>query len=74
MQDPSDEIADWPDDAALAQLAELLGVPLPEAHREGVRVHLEAALAMARLVYAVPLADEALVPATVFRADPEESS
>ena len=66
MHEDADSMTGWPDDEALRQLAALLDVPLPDEQLGSVRAHLEAALTMARLVYAVPLADEALVPATTF--------
>jgi hypothetical protein len=62
-----------PSDEALCQLAALLDVPLPEERIDSVRAQLEAALVMARLVYAVPLADESLVPAPTFLPDDADS-
>ncbi|MEM1112525.1 MAG: DUF4089 domain-containing protein [Pseudomonadota bacterium] len=71
MAKPPEDSPSWPGDEELEQFARLIGVPLPEEHRDGVRVHLEAALAMAKLVYAVPLPDDELAPAPVFAASLE---
>jgi hypothetical protein len=67
---PSDRSTPPPDDAALDAYIDaapvLVGLVIDPAYRDGVKTHLRATAAAARLVLEFPLDDEA-EPAPVFR-------
>ena len=59
-------------DMIVDAIAPALGLRIDAAHRPGVIALLDVASAMARIVYAVPLHDDSLEMAAVFRPGLEQ--